>query len=167
MAIPASKEQLLAAIDEEYARLQRELDRVPSHAAREPVLPGHVRGTMMSPADLVAYLIGWNQQVLLWHESRAAGQPGEFPAADASWSDLGALAQRFYREREGESWAALRAQLDDVERHIVELVNARTDEELYGSPWYRTWTLGRMISLNTSSPYRNASGRIRRWLRAL
>jgi hypothetical protein len=26
---------------------------------------------------------------------------------------------------------------------------------------------GRMISLNTSSPYRNARGRIRRWLRTV
>ncbi|WP_331709366.1 ClbS/DfsB family four-helix bundle protein [Microbacterium sp. TNHR37B] len=42
---------------------------------------------------------------------------------------------------------------------------SRSDEELYGAPWYRTWTMGRMISFNTSSPYANARGRLRAWLR--
>ncbi|MFD0387572.1 ClbS/DfsB family four-helix bundle protein [Tistrella bauzanensis] len=31
-------------------------------------------------------------------------------------------------------------------------------------PWYKTRTLGRMIQLNTASPYRNARGRLRRWM---
>lgn len=167
MAIPASRSQLLAAIDEAYSRLERDLDGVPADRVREPVLPGHVQGTTMSPADLVAYLIGWNRQVLLWHERRAAGLPDEFPAAGVSWSELGVLARRFYGEHRDDTWTALRACLDDAKHRIVELVQAHSDEELYGSPWYGTYTLGRMISLNTSSPYRNASGRIRRWLRTL
>jgi hypothetical protein len=167
MAIPASKEELLTAIRTEYARLSTDLDRVPAASARDAALPGHVTDTMMSPADLVAYLIGWNEQVLTWHARRAAGLPDELPAAGFGWNDLGALAQRFARDHEGESWGALRARLDDAEQRIEALVMARSDEELYGAPWYRTWTMGRMISLNTSSPYRNARSRLRRWLRTL
>ncbi|EPE9290931.1 ClbS/DfsB family four-helix bundle protein, partial [Escherichia coli] len=34
---------------------------------------------------------------------------------------------------------------------------------LYGRPWYTKWTMGRMISFNTSSPYANANGRLRKW----
>jgi hypothetical protein len=137
MAVPASKDELLTAIRTEYARLRADLDRVPTESAREPVLSGHVKSTMMSPA------------------------------AGFGWNDLGALAQRFYRDHEGASWADLRARLDDAEQRIEALVLARSDAELYGAPWYLTWTMGRMISLNTSSPYRNARGRIRRWLRTL
>ncbi|WP_243233589.1 ClbS/DfsB family four-helix bundle protein [Microbacterium sp. CIAB417] len=59
----------------------------------------------------------------------------------------------------------LRAQLQDANRRIVELVERHTDEELYGAGWYGKWTMGRMISLNTSSPYANARTRIRGWLR--
>lgn len=165
MAVPATRDELLSAIRTEYARLCADLDRVPTDSARELALPGHVKDTMMSPADLLAYLIGWNEQVLAWHERRAAGLPDELPAADFGWNDLGALAQRFYRDHEGASWAELRAHLDDAEQRIEALVLSRSDEELYSAPWYRTWTMGRMISLNTSSPYRNARGRIRRWLR--
>jgi hypothetical protein len=33
---------------------------------------------------------------------------------------------------------------------------------LYGRGWYETWTMGRMIQFNTSSPYANARGRLRK-----
>ncbi len=80
MAIPATKDDLLAAIEKTFTQLDKDLDRVPVAATREPVLQGHVKGPMMSPADLVAYLVGWNQQVLIWHRRRAEGLPDEFPA---------------------------------------------------------------------------------------
>ncbi|MFE3838233.1 ClbS/DfsB family four-helix bundle protein [Pseudogemmobacter sonorensis] len=32
-------------------------------------------------------------------------------------------------------------------------------------PWYGKWTKGRMIQFNSTSPYANARGRIRKWLR--
>jgi len=29
--------------------------------------------------------------------------------------------------------------------------------------WYDKWTFGKMIQLNTSSPFKNAKDRIRKW----
>ncbi|MCA7584671.1 ClbS/DfsB family four-helix bundle protein, partial [Escherichia coli] len=46
---------------------------------------------------------------------------------------------------------------------LVNLIDDRTDDILYGRPWYKKWTMGRMISFNTSSPYANANGRLRKW----
>jgi len=94
---------------------------------------------MVSPVDLVAYLVGGNEQ--------------------------GLLAQQYYGEHEAESWESLRAQLAEAKGRLVALVEGHSDEDLYGRPWYRAWTMGRMISLNTSSPYASARGRIRAWLR--
>ena len=119
----------------------------------------------MSPADLVAYLIGWNEQVLTWHQRRAAGLPDELPAPGITWNELGLLAQRYHSEHEGDSWTSLRAQLNDTKRKIIELIQSYSNEDLYGPPWYGKWTMGRLISLNTSSPYSNSRGRIRAWLR--
>lgn len=165
MAVPASKAELLAAIEKTFDQLERDLDRIPPELAREPVLEGHVKGTMMSPADLVAYLIGWNRQVLIWHRRRAEGLPDEFPAPGIGWNELGLLAQRYYAEHADDSWDSLRAQLRAAKSDIVTLLQGYSQEDLYGGPWYGAWTMGRMISLNTSSPYTNARGRIRRWLR--
>ncbi|GAB3617427.1 ClbS/DfsB family four-helix bundle protein [Okibacterium endophyticum] len=167
MAVPASKDDLLAAIEKTFEQLDRDLDRVPAEAARKPALEGHVKGTTMSPADLVAYLIGWNRQVLTWHHRRAAGLPDELPAPGIRWNELGLLAQRYYAEHHNDSWDSLRAQLVDAKNQIITLIQGYSDDDLYGEPWYGTWTMGRMISLNTSSPYTNARGRIRTWLRSL
>ena len=167
MAVPATKAELLVAIDKTFAQLERDLDRVPLATVREPVLDGHVKNTTMSPADLLAYLIGWNQQVLTWHRRRADGLPDELPAPGIKWNELGLLAQRYYVEYETESWDELRARLREAKDAVTELIHGYSDAELYGQPWYGKWTMGRMISFNTSSPYTNARGRIRAWLRTL
>lgn len=167
MAVPATKDELLAAIDRTFVKLEEDLERVPATARREPVIEGHVSDTMISPADLLAYLVGWNQQVLTWHRRRAEGLPDEFPAADIKWNELGLLAQRFYSERVDDSWDELRLQFRDSKEAIVTLVKGCSDAELYGGPWYGKWTMGRMISLNTSSPYANARRRIRAWFRRI
>jgi hypothetical protein len=45
----------------------------------------------------------------------------------------------------------------------MELLEQKTNIQLYGVTWYEKWTLGRMIQFNTASPYQNAVGRIRKW----
>ncbi|WP_265521342.1 ClbS/DfsB family four-helix bundle protein [Oerskovia flava] len=167
MPVPASKDDLLTAIETTFARLYRDLERVPPGRAREPVLEGHVKGTLMSPADLVAYLVGWNQQVLTWHRRRTEGLSDEFPAPGIAWNQLGALAQRYYAAHQHDTWPILLGQLTAAKDQIVAMIREQSDEDLYGAAWYGRWTMGRMISLNTSSPYTNARGRIRAWLRTL
>ncbi|MGB4778091.1 ClbS/DfsB family four-helix bundle protein [Microbacterium sp.] len=167
MAVPGTKDELLVAIEKSFAALNKDLDRVPIEFARTPVLESHVKGSRMTPADLVAYLIGWNQQVLAWHARRAEGLPDELPAPGIKWNELGSLAQRYYSEHASDSWESLRAQLCNAKEQIVSLIQGYSNEELYGQSWYSNYSMGRMISLNTSSPYANARGRIREWLRTL
>lgn len=165
MAVPASKAQLLAAIATSSDRLMTDLARVPPSLAREATLPGHASGTMISPADLVAYLLGWNGLVLLWLDRDDRGWQVDFPATGFGWNQLGLLAQTFYAEHASLDWPCLLARLSELRDRLVSTVSGRSEEELYGQPWYGKWTRGRMIQLNTASPYANARGRIRAWLR--
>lgn len=167
MAIPASRAELIVAVETTFAKLADDLARVPEDRARDLSMPGHVTGSLMSAADLVAYLIGWNRQVLTWHARRDAGLPDEFPASGVAWNELGSLAQRYYSEHTTESWTQLLLALRNVHAEILALVHCKSDDELYGAPWYGKWTMGRMISLNTASPYTNARRRIRAWLRTM
>ena len=165
VAVPQSKAELLHAVEDGYRKLVRDLERVPEGRAREESLAGHKADTMMSPADLVAYLIGWNELVLSWHEQRGRGEEPEFPAPGFTWNQLGDLAQQFYRDYASLSWAELLERLVRAKSGIMALIEQRSDEELYGSPWYGKYTAGRMIQFNTSSPYANARRRLRTWLR--
>ncbi|MGE8356157.1 MAG: ClbS/DfsB family four-helix bundle protein, partial [Microvirgula sp.] len=79
MPIPANQRELLDAIRTRYAQLDAELRTVPPAQAFEPTLEGHVQGTLISVADLVAYLLGWNLLVLKWCAGRDAGRTVDFP----------------------------------------------------------------------------------------
>ncbi|MAY63773.1 MAG: hypothetical protein CML29_16345 [Rhizobiales bacterium] len=165
MSVPRSKSDLLDAISKTFDRLVQDLARVPVDVAREKSLEGHAAGTLMSPADLVAYLIGWNELVLKWLEHDDRGEPVDFPEDGYKWSQLGALAQKFYDHYRDLDWPELLDRLQGAKAGLVATIIERSDEELYGQPWYDKWTKGRMIQFNPSSPYANARRRIRAWLR--
>lgn len=166
MAVPQNKDELLKAINANFDKLHRELADIPDNMIRSSSLEGHAKGTMMSVADLVAYLVGWNELVLKWLDRDAAGQSIDFPETGFKWNELGRLAQKFYRDYEAVPYQQLLERMDAAKDRIVSLIEACSNDELYGRPWYEKWTMGRMIQFNTSSPYDNARGRLRKWKKA-
>ena len=166
MAIPTSKTELLAAIDTSFDRLLVDLSKVPPDRARERSMDGHAAGSTISPADLVSYLIGWNELVLKWLELDDSGARVDFPETGFKWNQLGLLAQKFYRDYEALDYPHLLERLREAKGQLVETVSARSDQELYGAAWHGKWSKGRMIQFNSSSPYANARGRIRKWLKS-
>lgn len=163
MSIPQNKAELLQAIQTTHERLIADLSGVPSDRAREATLEGHAKDTRMSPADLVAYLVGWGLLVVKWCDLKAKGEPVDFPETGYQWNELGRLAQKFYADHAHQDYRAMLLQLADVHARLMSLVESNSDEALYGAPWYEKYTLGRMIQLNTSSPNANARARIRKW----
>lgn len=136
MGIPSNKAELLLAIDTNFGKLLKALQAVPESKAQELAMEGRSKGTSMSVANLVAYLIGWNELVIKWIERDAAGLPVDFPETGFKWNELGRLAQKFYRDYEGLAYSALLARLMAARARIVELIVTRGDDELYGRPWY-------------------------------
>ena len=170
MAIPHSKQELVEAMTTTYAKLMLELARVPPALAREPVLEGQVKGTRMSVCDLLAYLVGWNELVLHWHAQLRDGKRMDeiaFPAEGFTWNALGALAQRFYADYADLKMDDLLQRLEQAKDQLLALIDAHDDAQLYGQPWYTHYTMGRMIQLNTASPYANARTRLRAWRKTL
>lgn len=166
MAVPANKQELLAAIETNYARLALDLRRVSPEQSALKTMEGHAKGTLMSVHDLVAYLVGWNELVLKWCERRDQGLSVDFPETSFKWNELGKLAAKFYSDYEDVPFSELLSRLESAKNALVALITARTDAELYAVEWYEKYTLGRMIQFNTSSPYANARGRLRKWLKA-
>lgn len=139
---------------------------MPPENAHDKTMDGHAKGAVMSVNDLVAYLIGWNALVLKWLERDDRGEAVDFPETGCQWNELGALAGKFYEEHGSNGFDENRRTLWAVKDQLVQNISARSDGELYGAPWHRQWTKGRMIQLNSSSPYENARARIRKWLKS-
>jgi hypothetical protein len=79
------------------------------------------------------------------------------------WNELGLLAQKFYKDSEKDDFKMLNKKLDMTTNEILKLIESKTNKDLYEMTWYDKWTLGKMIQLNTSSPFKNAKDRIRKW----
>ncbi|MGY0145699.1 ClbS/DfsB family four-helix bundle protein [Edwardsiella tarda] len=163
MSVPQTKAELLLAIDKNFSKLISYLNAIPLEMTSDNSMVGHTKETEMSVRDLVSYLIGWNALVVKWITSDAKGLPVDFPETGYKWNQLGLLAQKFYSDYRGLSYELLVAELQTVKNEVVKLIDERTDDILYGRPWYTKWSMGRMISFNTSSPYANANGRLRKW----
>ncbi|MCM5559935.1 ClbS/DfsB family four-helix bundle protein [Pleomorphomonas sp. JP5] len=163
MAVPTNKTELVEAIRGNYLKLRTDLDGVPEALSRERTLEGHARHTVMSVHDLTAYLVGWGELVLKWHAGRNAGQQVDFPETGYKWNELGRLAQKFYADHADLTYPALLDRFASTKDRILTAIEKTGNEDLYGKPWYETYTLGRMIQLNTSSPFDNARKRLRRW----
>lgn len=166
MAVPQNKDELLSAIHKEYQKLRKEIELIPPELAEDKSLDGHVQGSKMSPHNLLSYLFGYSQLVLKWHTKIKQGQPVDFPETGFKWNELGLLAQKFYQDHEHLTFDSLVMQLASAKEELVQLVESYDNFELYGQPWYGKWTMGRMIQFNTSSPYTNACGRLRKWRKA-
>ena len=163
MAIPDSKQELIKAITDNFQKLLAELSNIPPDLTNKKELEGHAKNTLMSVKDSVAYLLGWGQLVLKWNDLISKGISPEFPETDYKWNELGLLAQKFYKDYEKDSYKTLLSKFENTVEEILKLIESKTNKELYGIPWYNQYTLGRMIQLNSSSPYKNTKDRIRKW----
>jgi hypothetical protein len=163
MAIPKDKDELQKAIIDNYKKLKTELLNIPTDLTTTKELEGHSKNTLMSIDNLVAYLVGWGQLVLKWNDKKEKGLHVDFPETGFKWNELGQLAQKFYKDYEKDDFKTLNEKLDKTTNEILKLIESKTNVELYELAWYDKWAFGKMIQLNTSSPFKNAKDRIRKW----
>ncbi len=165
MPIPQSKAELQQAITETYSKLKSDLKDIPNDLAELTELEGHAKGTQMSICNLVAYLIGWGELVIKWHNKSKKGEVIDFPETGYKWNELGHLAQKFYKDYNTLTYPELLSKLDTTVLDLRSIIEETDSDILYKKQWYKQYTFGRMIQLNTSSPYKNARTRVRKWKR--
>lgn len=163
MAVPVNKEELQKAIEKNYNKLKKDLSTIPVEFTTTADLEGHAKDTTMSINNLISYLIGWGELVLKWNRKKDNNELVDFPETGYKWNELGKLAQKFYKDYEDIDFNTLCSKLYETVSDILNLIEQKSNAELYEVSWYEKWTLGRMIQFNTSSPYTNARGRIRKW----
>ena len=167
MAVPKNKVELIFEIENNYSKLKKNLETVPMELTKKKELEGHAKGTKMSVSDLVAYLVGWGELVLKWNRKIKNDETVVFPETGYKWNELGKLAQKFYADYENLDYSELLNRLNQTVEKIQKLIEDITNKELYEKPWYDKYPKGKMIQLNTSSPYINARSRVRKWKRTL
>ncbi|MEL6815675.1 MAG: ClbS/DfsB family four-helix bundle protein [Cyanobacteria bacterium J06598_3] len=162
-SIPKNKQELAQAIQTAFEKLLVDYSEIPEGFSREIGVAGNVKGTEISVCDTVAYLIGWGKLVLKWYELRSKNLEVDFPETGYQWNELGKLASHFHAQYQSWPYEKLLLAFQSTTNQILRLIDSLSNDELYGQNWYKTYTLGRMIQLNTSSPMKNIRTKVRKF----
>ncbi|MGT2715414.1 ClbS/DfsB family four-helix bundle protein [Streptococcus respiraculi] len=160
-----SKVALLAEIEKKAALFIGEFSVI-SDKDKDLLLDGVDR----SPAQMIAYQLGWLKLLQGWEKDEQAGLDVITPHGDFKWNQLSGLYQRFYREYENYSLQELITQFEKEVGAILEQVNRYTDEELFqpeirkwASSTPSKWPVWKWIHINTVAPFTNFRTKIRKW----
>ena len=161
MPIAKTKTELLDAIETEYRLLKKCIEGL---GAQERELPGVCHE--WSAKDVMAHLVEWKKMFLGWYEEGLHGGNPRTPAEDLKWTQTPALNDRIYRKWKDVSFEVILSEFESEYAKMLELTRSIPEKRLFRKqlyPWLRVWPLSRWIAAQTSSHYRWARTRIRRW----
>ncbi len=135
----------------------------------------NIEGTAgtVSVSDLVAYQIGWGNLLLGWYTAGLKGKVPVMPGEGFTTWDYNGLAQHFYTKYQ---YATREQQAEKFYSVVQKIINIVEKEYATGNldktgvwSWCmlasgKQWPLSKWITVNTASPYRRASGLIKKFL---
>ncbi len=164
MPAAASRDELLAVTNREYAKLTALLDGIPDAVALAP------DDDDTSIKDVVAHRAHWIGLFLGWYRDGLAGREVHLPAEGYKWNELPRYNADLRARQRDLGWPEARAQLDEANRRLVALLEAATDDDLYGGPMAggnNHWPPGRWAESAGPSHFRSAAKYVRARLRAI
>ena len=163
----ASREELKDEIKKTHSRFIAEFDNIP-----EEKKDLRAEGVDRTPAENLAYQVGWTTLLLKWEQDERNGLEVKTPSEQFKWNQLGELYQWFTDTYAGLSLHELRAMLDRNIQGICKMIDSMSDEELF-APHRRRWADGatksavwevyKFIHVNTVAPFGTFRTKIRKW----
>ena len=171
MKVYTNKDELKEAIEKAYRKFIAEFDAIP-----EEMKDLRAEGVDRTPAENLAYQVGWTTLVLKWEQDERKGLEVKTPSDQFKWNQLGALYQWFTDTYAGNSLQTLRTLLDTNIQDIYTMIDTMSDEELF-TPHQRKWTDGatktavwevyKFIHVNTVAPFGTFRTKIRKWKKCM
>jgi len=163
----ASGEELIAEIRKRAELFIAEFDDVPAselHTLKD--------GVDRTPAQMLAYQLGWMDLLLGWERDEQAGREVVTPAPGYRWNRLGDLYSAFYEQWRDASLPRLQEAFRNRGDDVVALVASLSREELFTSgqrAWASStpsaWPVATWVHINTVAPFTSFRTRIRAWKR--
>ena len=162
-----SKLELKDEIKKTYTKYIAEFDDIP-----EEMKDYRIDEVDRTPAENLAYQVGWTTLILKWEQDEKKGLDVKTPSNQFKWNQLGELYQWFTETYAGMSIHELKAMLDENILRILEMIDSMTDEELFyphkrkwadGATKTAVWEVYKLIHINTVAPFGTFRTRIRKW----
>ena len=122
-----------------------------------------------TPAEHLAYQLGWTGLLLQWERDEQAGQTVHTPAEGYKWNDLGGLYQQFYRQYGSLTLQEAQARLRGQAAQICTWLETLSEQELFEPNQRRwannqaKWPIWKWVHINTVAPFTNFRTHIRKW----
>lgn len=161
------KEELKDEIRKSYQKYIAEFEAIP-----ESLKDKKADGEDRTPAENLAYQVGWTTLILKWEQDEKAGLKVKTPSEQFKWNQLGALYQWFYEQYAHLSLEELNSLLTKNIENIFVMIDGMTEKELF-SPHQRNWAdeatksavweVYKFIHINTVAPFGTFRTKIRKW----
>ncbi|MBE0337327.1 MULTISPECIES: ClbS/DfsB family four-helix bundle protein [Paenibacillus] len=160
----ASKTELKEAIHASYLLLDSEYKEVDEN--QKDVRIPEVDKT---PAEIIAYQLGWLHLVMSWDRDEKEGKDVIMPAPNYKWNRLGELYQSFYKTYTHHSLHELRQLFKLTEQKWLDWIDTLSHEELFTQGVHKwtgsnpKWPMARWIHINSVAPFKTFRAKIRKW----
>ena len=162
-----SKEELKDEIKKAYEKYIAEFEDIP-----ESLKDCKVEGVDRTPAENLAYQVGWTTLLLKWENDEKNGIHVKTPSEDFKWNQLGDLYQWFTDTYANNSLSDLKTILDQNVSKMYEMIDTYSFDELF-KPHQRVWAdeatktavweVYKFIHVNTVAPFGTFRTKIRKW----
>ena len=162
-----NKEELKDEIKKAYTKYIAEFDHIP-----EDMKDLRAEYVDRTPAENLAYQVGWTTLLLKWEQDERKGLQVKTPSQQFKWNQLGELYQWFTDSYANLSLGELRERLENNIQGVYEMLDSMSEEEVF-LPHKRkwaddatktaTWEVYKFIHINTVAPFGTFRTKIRKW----
>ena len=123
-----------------------------------------------SPAQMIAYQLGWMSLIWQWEQDELAGKKVVTPHPDYKWNQLGPLYQTFYDSYRDWTLAELIREFQTQVERMINLTLSYSETEFqqagsrkWASSTPSNWPIWKWLHVNTVAPFKNFHSKIRKW----
>jgi hypothetical protein len=170
MPRPKDKGALLEAAASAYDSLTSTLSDIPAGLREDTALQAAIDDQSRNPRDVVAHLHAWQVMTMAWCRIGESGGMPHVPGAGRTWRDTPVINAEIWQQFAATPYADALALLDESHHEMVRVIEAHTQEQLFGAgvyPWTKSTTLGAYFVSATSSHYVWGTKTLRAILRSL
>ena len=121
-----NKDELKNEINKSFAKYISEFNDIPEHLKDK-----RIDEIDRTPAENLAYQVGWTTLVIKWESDERKGIPVKTPSDNFKWNQLGELYQWFTDTYAQLSLQELKDRLNENINSIYAMIDSLSDEELF------------------------------------
>lgn len=162
-----NKQELKNEIKSTYEKYILEFENIP-----EALKDTRCEEVDRTPAENLAYQLGWTTLILKWYEDDKAGLEVKTPSEDFKWNQMGELYQWFTDTYAYLPLSELKSKLGKNVDDICHMIDDMTDDDLFKphqKKWAdeatktAVWEVYKFIHVNTVAPFGTFRTKIRKW----